>query len=180
MGNMINTREQLAKITQAVAMSIDHARLSEELEAKNAEVESLAKEALHAMPDNRLGTLWSYIATLEQERDEARAEASRIEGRAVEFAARADRAEAALERVKAGHRKGTVFSHEDSCTEASEEHRREHHVESSDIGEYYCDQLPEYVICIDCSENSDPDCGYPCPTIQSLAPEAGQRVTPSS
>lgn len=94
--------------------------------------------------------------------------------------ARADRAEAALERVKARHRKGTVFSHEDSCTETSEEHRREHHVEGSDIGEYYCDQLPEYVICIDCSENSDPDCGYPCPTIQSLAPEAGQRVTPSS
>lgn len=70
------------------------------LEAKTAEVESLAKEALHAMPDNRLGTLSSYIATLEQERDEARAEASKIEGRAVEWSKRAEKAEAALGRVQ--------------------------------------------------------------------------------
>lgn len=44
--------------------------------------------------------LLDRITQLERERDEARAEASRIEGRAVEFSRRAEKAEAALERVE--------------------------------------------------------------------------------
>lgn len=48
------------------------------LESKTAEVDALTREALHALPDGRLGTLSNFIATLERERDEARAALERV------------------------------------------------------------------------------------------------------
>lgn len=82
---------------------------------------------------------------------------------------RRNEARAAIERVRELHRKGTVYSHEDSCTNSAEEHSEEHHRESANsYGEYYCEQMPEYDICIDCSEHADPDQEWPCPTILAL------------
>ena len=45
--------------------------------------------------------LWEAIGGLTRDRDEARAEVSRIEGSAIEWSKRAEKAEAALERVRA-------------------------------------------------------------------------------
>lgn len=82
-----------AKTAENVQIRAENESLRAEISAKTYEAERLramgqglikqrdearAKEALHAMPDNRLGTLSSYITTLEQERDEARADVERV------------------------------------------------------------------------------------------------------
>lgn len=65
MGNMINTREQLAKITQAVAMSIDHARLSEDLEGAGLSYDMDETDA-----SNRLANQYMFAVSGSNHADE--------------------------------------------------------------------------------------------------------------
>ena len=86
-----------------------------------------------------------------------------------------DAALAAIERVRATHRRYTYYELEDSCPDTSDEHREEHHHEASDdIGEFYCDQMPTGdVVCDNCRDVNGDRMDWPCETIQALdgAPE---------
>src|SRR5690554_4391951 len=55
------------------------------------------------------------------------------------FKARAMEAEARIAEAAKLHRKITLYSHEDSCPDTSDEHREERHSDwGTDPGEYYC------------------------------------------
>jgi len=79
------------------------------------------------------------------------------------------RAIGVIEAVQALHRRFTYYELEDSCPDTSEEHREEHHHESEDIGEFYCDQLPTGDVCCDSCVAADGErLEWPCPTIQAI------------
>lgn len=85
---------------------------------------------------------------------------------------RLERAEAAIERVRAVHRKMTIYRHEDLCPNTSEEHREEQHSDwGADPGEYYCLDLVEDYCCEACSEGKDPYEYWPCPTVAAIGDE---------
>lgn len=83
--------------------------LLDALEAKTAEVDAKAdyvsdlEERVRQRDNHVIPVLHARIKEAERERDAALAEVSKIEGRAVEWSKRAEKAEAALERVKALH-----------------------------------------------------------------------------
>lgn len=85
-----------------------------------------------------------------------------------------DAALAAVERVRAVHRKFTYYELEDSCPDTSEGHREERHHESDEIGEFYCEDMPTGdVVCDLCRDTDGERMGWPCPTVAALdgAPE---------
>ena len=81
-----------------------------------------------------------------------------------------DAALAAIERVRATHRRYTYYELEDSCPDTSDEHREEHHHEASDdIGEFYCDQMPTGdVVCDNCRDVNGDRMDWPCLTAVSI------------
>lgn len=92
-----------------------------------------------------------------------------------ELRAERDAALAAIERVRAVHRKFTYYELEDSCPDTSEEHREERHHESDEIGEFYCEDMPTGdVVCDLCRDADGERMDWPCPTVAALdgAPEA--------
>ena len=85
-----------------------------------------------------------------------------------------DAALAAIERVRVAHRRYTYYELEDSCPDMTDEHREEHHHESYEIGEFYCDQMPTGdVVCDMCRDADGERMAWPCPTVAALdgAPE---------
>lgn len=85
-----------------------------------------------------------------------------------------DAALAAIERVRAVHRKFTYYELEDSCPDTSEGHREERHHESDEIGEFYCEDMPTGdVVCDLCRDADGERMDWPCPTVAALdgAPE---------
>lgn len=147
-----DTADTLAELLIEAERERDEAR---------AEVERL-QEVIAGSPEKgkRLASLIASSTRLVQiERDDARF--------------RAESAEAKLAKIEELHRKGTIYSHEDSCLDESEYHRENNHHESTDIGEFYCDQMPEYDICIECSEQRDEHQEWPCPTIALIRDETG-------
>lgn len=92
----------------------------------------------------------------------------------VKAEAERDAALAAIERVRAEHRKFTYYELEDSCPDTSEEHREERHHESDEIGEFYCEDMPTGdVVCDLCRDADGERMDWPCPTVAALdgAPE---------
>lgn len=90
-------------------------------------------------------------------------------------AAEADRdaLQAKVDAVATIHRRYTYYELEDSCPDTSEEHREEHHHESDEIGEFYCDQMPVSAHCEACwDECGDERLEYPCPTRRALGGDA--------
>lgn len=80
-----------------------------------------------------------------------------------------DAALAAIERVRANHRRYTYYELEDSCPDTSDEHREERHRESDEIGEFYCDDMPTGdVVCDLCRDADGERMEWPCDTIAAL------------
>lgn len=106
-------------------------------------------------------------------------EASKIMQRVVDalVSVRVER-DAALTRVAEAaklHRKYTYYELEDSCLDASDEHREEHHHESDEIGEFYCDQMPTGDVCCDtCRDVNGDRMEWPCPTALALGLNEGE------
>lgn len=91
------------------------------------------------------------------------------EGVVVRLAEATIEARGALESLRALHRRFTYYELEDSCPDTSEAHREEHHHESEDIGEFYCDQLPTGdVCCASCVTADGERLEWPCPTIRAI------------
>lgn len=88
--------------------------------------------------------------------------------RAIEAEIR-ERVDAALEPVRALHRRFNYYELEDFCPDTSEAHREAHHHESEDVGEFYCDQLPTGdVCCVSCVGPDGVRLEWPCPTIRAI------------
>lgn len=85
------------------------------------------------------------------------------------------RVEARIAEAAKLHRKYTYYELEDSCPDTTDEHREEHHHESDEIGEFYCDQMPTGDVCCGtCRDVNGDRMDWPCDTIQALdgAPES--------
>ena len=86
-----------------------------------------------------------------------------------------DAAEARIAEAAKLHRKYTYYELEDSCPDATDEHREEHHHESDEIGEFYCDQMPtDEVVCETCSDVNGDRMDWPCPTAVALGLDGGE------
>lgn len=73
------------------------------------------------------------------------------------------------------HRKYTYYDLVDSCPDATDEHREEHHHESDEIVEFYCDQMPTGdVACDNCRDVNGDRMEWPCPTSVALGLNEGE------
>lgn len=81
-----------------------------------------------------------------------------------------DQAHTAHTALRTLHRRFGIYEHEDACSNTSDEHREEnHHEDSDDIGEYYCDQMPIGAVCDHCRDEDGERVDWPCATTQALA-----------
>ena len=100
---------------------------------------------------------------------------------AMEYANAITGAEVLLSRIAEAvrlHRKYTYYGLEDSCPDTTDEHREEHHHETSDdIGEFYCDQMPTGdVVCIHCRDVDGDRVEWPCETAKALGLSEGSET----
>ena len=73
------------------------------------------------------------------------------------------------------HRKYSYYDLEDSCPDTTDEHREEHHHESDEIGEFYCDQMPTGDVCCDtCRDVNGDRVDWPCETAKALGLNEGE------
>lgn len=159
--------------TSGTANERELTELHAALEAKTAEVDAKAdyvsdlEERVRQRDNHVIPVLHARIKEAERERDEARAEASKIEGRAVEWSKRAETAEAALERVRALHRKAhAIFSWSEGGVRYEEPCENCNGAPGVHDCGCWADVQVEYV-CAECDRDKGKhrDSGWPCETI---------------
>lgn len=180
-------QREAAKIMQRVVEALTKTKAERdaalariaELEAEKAEtlnfirVNAKAKARWRRLASKTIREAEARIAELEKSRDGWAANA-------MEYAEN----KARIAEVAKLHRKYTYYDLEDSCPDTTDEHREEHHHESDEIGEFYCDQMPTGdVACDNCRDVNGDRMDWPCDTARLLGLNEGEndeRIQPAA
>ncbi len=80
-----------------------------------------------------------------------------------------EQANRALLKVLEVHGRFELYDLEDACSDTSDYHRQERHVEcTDDPGEYYCEDMPVGAVCDHCRDYDGSRMDWPCPTVRAL------------